>query len=98
MPRPSSHKAKVLLVSQNVLSKKAAPQMVTSMGHFKLVGSYRPRRLQFISTVHLVSSEGKFVSALIYALTYVGYLTTAFILIVWHFLLFFFSVYCICAI
>ena len=27
------------LVSQNVLSKKAAPQMVASMGHFKLVGS-----------------------------------------------------------
>ena len=37
------------LVSQNVLSKKAALQMAASMGHFKLVGSpkqksYRPRR------------------------------------------------------
>ena len=36
------------LVSQNVLSKKAAPQMAASIGHFKLVGSpkqksYRPR-------------------------------------------------------
>ena len=27
------------LVSQNVLSKKAAPQMVATMGRFKLVGS-----------------------------------------------------------
>ena len=40
------------LVSQNVLSKKAAPQMVASMGHFKLVGSYRPRRrLQYQKAV-----------------------------------------------
>ena len=31
------------LVSQNVLSKNAAPQMAESIGHFKLVGSYRPR-------------------------------------------------------
>ena len=36
------------LVSQNVLSKKAAPQMAASIGHFKLVGSpkqksHRPR-------------------------------------------------------
>ena len=40
---------KCRLVSQNVYSKKAAPQMAASMGHFKLVGSpkwksYRPRR------------------------------------------------------
>jgi len=32
------------LASQNVLSKNTAPQMAESMGHFKLVGSYTPRR------------------------------------------------------
>jgi len=39
-------------VRQNVLSKKAAPQMVASMGQFKLVGSYRTRRkLQYQKAV-----------------------------------------------
>ena len=46
------------LVSQNVLWKKAAPQMVASMGHFKLVGSYRPRRrLQYQKAVAESSSK-----------------------------------------
>ena len=39
------------LVSQDVLSN-VAPQMAESMGHFKLVGSYRPRRrLQYLKEV-----------------------------------------------
>ena len=39
------------LVSQNVLLK-VAPQIVASMGHFKLVRSYRPRRrLQYQKAV-----------------------------------------------
>jgi len=40
------------LVSQNVLSKNAARQKAEGMGHFKLVGSYRPRRrLQYQKAV-----------------------------------------------
>ena len=34
-----SARLKHRLVSQNVLSKKEAPQMAESIGHFKLVGS-----------------------------------------------------------
>ena len=46
------------LVSQNILSKKAAPQMAASMGHFKLVGSYRSRRrLQYQKAVVESSSK-----------------------------------------
>jgi len=54
------------LVSQNVLSKKAAPQMAASMGHFKLVGSYRlARRLQYQKAVAESPSKYTEVFALI---------------------------------
>lgn len=67
------------------------PHLVSEVTFFIIIANTHAQKRQLpfhFSTVHLVSSEGKFVSALIYALTYVGYLTTGFVLTVWQFLLF----------